>query len=236
MAYLQLIVTRSSSENLQLSTVKARGKSRLPAVSNTRQSQFCAVLGGQSQCCGNYVQYLRKFGLEIKSNQFPRRDLRITCCTKTSRKEVLFISKNFCTVYTIKGKDDLYKILPITKSRTHYCTTMKQDKKLSFDTKLGAVKILHIVLHNLGITSLFQITKFNEIYNNASTAKYCRVGGEQQQHKLFKQLFARVSPLTQASRVRFLKAHLEDLGDRNRIRIHQSEERIRLRRLKCCID
>jgi hypothetical protein len=40
----------------------------------------------------------------------------------------------------------MYKIVAIAKSRTHYCTTMKQDKKLSFNTKLGAVKILHIVL------------------------------------------------------------------------------------------
>jgi hypothetical protein len=71
----------------------------------------------------------------------------------------------------------VFKIVAIAKSRAHYCTTMKQDKKLSFNTNLGAVKILHIVLHNLGITFVFQITKFNEIYNNASTAKYSRGGG-----------------------------------------------------------
>jgi hypothetical protein len=70
----------------------------------------------------------------------------------------------------------MYKMVSIANPRSHYCTTLKQDKKHNFNTQIGAVKILHIVLHNLGITFVFQITKFNEVYNNVSTAKYCGGG------------------------------------------------------------
>ncbi len=39
----------------------------------------------------------------------------------------------------------MYKMVSIANPRSHYCTTLKQDKKHNFNTQIGAAKILHIV-------------------------------------------------------------------------------------------